>query len=111
MRMAPLILLTIGIASAADGADIKIHLDQPGAAVSPTLYGAFFEDINRAGDGGLYAELLQNRSFEDHATLIAWTPLTSAKTKASFELDRSVPLNASNPTSLRIDVADAGGAR
>lgn len=33
--------------------------------VSKSLYGLFFEDINRAGDGGLYAELLRNRAFED----------------------------------------------
>ena len=33
--------------------------------VSPLLYGIFFEDINQAGDGGLYAELVRNRSFED----------------------------------------------
>ena len=34
-------------------------------AVEPSLYGLFFEDINRAGDGGLYPELLRNRTFED----------------------------------------------
>src|SRR5690242_3254399 len=53
--------------------ELTIHLDRPGAKVSPTLYGAFFEDINRAGDGGLYAEMVQNRSFEDNPCLIAWT--------------------------------------
>ncbi|MDP4278105.1 MAG: alpha-L-arabinofuranosidase C-terminal domain-containing protein, partial [Bacteroidota bacterium] len=35
------------------------------ASVSPSMYGAFFEEINHAGDGGLYAELVQNRSFEE----------------------------------------------
>ncbi len=34
-------------------------------AVAPDLYGLFFEDINRAGDSGLYPEMLRNRSFED----------------------------------------------
>jgi alpha-L-arabinofuranosidase len=33
--------------------------------VSPSLYGLFFEEINRAGDGGIYGELIRNRSFED----------------------------------------------
>ena len=32
---------------------------------SPNLYGLFFEDINRAGDGGLYGELIRNRAFDD----------------------------------------------
>src|SRR5688572_25552056 len=111
MKPQVLFVLALGIAGVACGDDIKIHLDKPGAAVSPTLYGAFFEDINRAGDGGLYAELLQNRSFEDHASLIAWTPLTSANANASIELDRSMPLNAHNPTSLRMQIAKTGGAR
>ncbi len=45
---------------------IRIDLGQKGAAVSPDLYGIFFEEINHAGDGGLYAELVQNRGFEEH---------------------------------------------
>ena len=95
----------------AAAADITVHLDRPGAAIRPTLYGAFFEDINRAGDGGLYAELVQNRSFEDNASLIAWTPLTNANAVATFELDKSAPLNPNNPTSLKIRIESAGGGR
>ena len=37
---------------------------KPGAHVQPTMYGIFFEDINFGADGGLYAELVENRSFE-----------------------------------------------
>ncbi len=44
---------------------VTIDIAHPGATVSPRLYGIFFEEINHAGDGGLYAELVQNRSFED----------------------------------------------
>ncbi|MFI1033253.1 alpha-L-arabinofuranosidase C-terminal domain-containing protein [Streptomyces sp. NPDC020951] len=49
-----------------------------GAKIDDTMYGVFFEDINRAADGGLYAELVQNRSFE-YSTVDnrAYTPLTS----------------------------------
>ena len=36
---------------------------KPGAPVQPTMYGIFFEDINFGADGGLYAELVENRSF------------------------------------------------
>ncbi len=45
---------------------IRIDLAQKGAVVSPNLYGIFFEEISHAGDGGLYAELVQNRGFEEH---------------------------------------------
>jgi alpha-L-arabinofuranosidase len=44
---------------------ITIDVRSPGARISPTLYGVFFEEISHAGDGGLYAELVQNRGFED----------------------------------------------
>lgn len=49
-------------------ADVTLELraDKPGAPVQPTMYGLFFEDINYAADGGLYAELVKNRSFEFH---------------------------------------------
>ncbi len=58
---------TITVDAAGKGADIAEH-----------LYGVFFEDINRAADGGLYAELVQNRSFEyDRADNATYTPLTS----------------------------------
>ncbi|MFD5592470.1 alpha-L-arabinofuranosidase C-terminal domain-containing protein [Streptomyces griseorubiginosus] len=49
-----------------------------GATIDDTMYGVFFEDINRAADGGLYAELVQNRSFEySTADNASYTPLTS----------------------------------
>lgn len=44
---------------------VTIHVNRPGAPVAPSMYGIFFEEINHAGDGGLYAELVQNRSFEE----------------------------------------------
>ncbi|MFF8194302.1 alpha-L-arabinofuranosidase C-terminal domain-containing protein [Streptomyces bobili] len=67
-------------AHAEDATDYTITIDPAaeGAAIDDTMYGVFFEDINRAADGGLYAELVQNRSFE-YATADnrAYTPLTS----------------------------------
>jgi hypothetical protein len=44
--------------------EITVHFDQPTVALPETLYGLFYEDINYSADGGLYAELVQNRSFE-----------------------------------------------
>src|SRR6201992_940476 len=42
-------------------------------AISPTLWGLFFEDINRGADGGVYAEMVENRSFDFPKPLTAWT--------------------------------------
>lgn len=58
-------LLGINVTSVFAQEHIKIDLQKRGAEVSPTMYGIFFEEINHAGDGGLYAELVQNRSFEE----------------------------------------------
>ena len=60
------LLLAFAFNAAAQESPITIDLGQRGAAVSPYLYGIFFEEINHAGDGGLYAELVQNRGFEEH---------------------------------------------
>ena len=49
------------------GPVLTVHLDQPTAKVSPTLYGMMTEEINHSCDGGLYAELIQNRVFLDDA--------------------------------------------
>lgn len=51
---------------------ITIDANKPGHAISPTLFGIFFEDINLSADGGLYPELVRNRSFEDADTLQYW---------------------------------------
>ena len=45
--------------------EIVVDFSKKGAEVAPSMYGIFFEEINHAGDGGLYAELVKNRSFEE----------------------------------------------
>ena len=96
---------------AAEPCSIDIDAAAPGTPVSPTLYGAFFEEINRAGDGGLYAEMLQNRSFEDAPEPVAWTLLKPANADAAWAVDASHPLNPNNPHSLRLDIRSTGGGR
>ena len=59
-----ILLLCIG-AVYGQQAIITVEADKPGRAVSPTLHGIFFEEISHAGEGGLYAELIQNRGFEE----------------------------------------------
>ncbi|WP_282704071.1 alpha-L-arabinofuranosidase C-terminal domain-containing protein [Streptomyces sp. CC219B] len=76
-------------AHAEDVTDYAITVDPSarGATIDDTMYGVFFEDINRAADGGLYAELVQNRSFEySTADNGSYTPLTSWKVDGTAEV-------------------------
>lgn len=97
----PILLSLLASASLCAGdATITVQMDQPGVQVSPRLYGIFFEEINRAGDGGIYAEMVQNRSFEDASIPIGWSV---ARGGGKMSLDRSQPLHPNNPTSLRLE--------
>ena len=51
---------------------LTVQANKPGAVIQPTMYGIFFEDINFGADGGLYAEMVQNRSFEFPTRLMGW---------------------------------------
>lgn len=63
----PLLFCGIGSFTASGQVTLNIDAGQRGATIGERHYGIFFEEINHAGDGGLYAELIQNRSFEDNA--------------------------------------------
>jgi alpha-L-arabinofuranosidase len=52
--------------------DLVVQVNKPVAAVQPTMWGIFFEDINFGADGGLYAELVKNRSFEFLKPMMGW---------------------------------------
>ncbi|MCW3109118.1 MAG: alpha-L-arabinofuranosidase, partial [Segetibacter sp.] len=51
---------------------ITVKANEVKANIKPTMYGIFFEDINFGADGGLYAELVKNRSFEFYNPLMGW---------------------------------------
>ena len=81
---------------------ITVQANKPGAEVQPTMYGIFFEDINYAADGGLYAELIKNRSFEftpDH--LMGWQAFGKVTVKDDGPFDR-------NPHYARLESAGHG---
>src|ERR1700684_1518293 len=93
-------------------ANIEIHLDRPAKPMSPDLFGIFFEDLNYAADGGLYAELVQNRSFEYQATeqptwnsLTAWTLTTHGDGKGTLAVQDAIPLNPNNPHYALLNVS------
>lgn len=73
MRTKLLALISLGAAGLVPAATaqeipltrIDIDVAQEKAEIAPTMYGVFFEDINRSADGGIYAELIFNRGFEE----------------------------------------------
>ena len=100
-------------------ATIRIELDKPALhAVSPTLYGLMTEEINFSYDGGLYAEMVRNRTVQDHgwAGTAQWNAVHKGNAEASFTVDRkdgpSVALSRSLVlTVTRADAADPAGVR
>jgi alpha-L-arabinofuranosidase len=96
-------LLGAGLLTQATAASITIQADQAGAKINPAMWGIFFEDINFGADGGLYAELVKNRSFEFPDALMGWDKLAPSKSVGSIAIRDENPLNAHNPHYLRIE--------
>ena len=66
------LLLTAALTSATAQNVLDVNTKKTGAPIQSTMYGIFFEDINYAADGGLYGELVKNRSFEFPDHLMGW---------------------------------------
>ncbi|TWU37434.1 alpha-L-arabinofuranosidase C-terminal domain-containing protein [Novipirellula artificiosorum] len=135
MGMSVIVLAHV-LAPWANAETVRVDVDAQGKRiqVSPDLYGVFYEEINHAGDGGLYAEMVQNRSFEenemsDHMHLengkvrtdkgweTIWKPKTDLRgwfvvaqggADVAIALDDTRPLNAQSPHALRVELKQAG---
>ena len=94
--------LVLAAQLSASAATINVQVDKPGHPVSPTLWGIFFEDINLSADGGIYPELVRNRSFEDAETPENWKLVNAPEGKSEAATDTSKPLNPLNRRSLRL---------
>ncbi len=101
---------------AADPTTLTIHADQPGIKISPDLYGVFFEEINHAGDGGLYAELIRNRDFQEplakgNDLATAWTKRESGGAHGSVDFTRAIydDAPAFPPLDIHCGVVPKGG--
>ena len=117
MKLNPLLLILVGLeilaGSALRGqtaADVTIQVNQPGALVSSNLFGIFFEEINFAGDGGLYAEMVRNRSFYDAANADYWTFVTQGSAVGAMAVDATQPLNTNMPNSLKLTMTSGAGS-
>jgi alpha-N-arabinofuranosidase len=89
-------------------AKLTIHPDQPISSVSPTLYGLMTEEINYSYDGGLYAEMVRNRTFRgDWSGTLYWYLVEDGNARAKMEVDRTTGPSSALPSSLKIEIEQA----
>src|SRR5690242_19008862 len=107
------VALTARLAGAVP-ATIDVDVNKPGVSIPPTFYGLMTEEINHSYDGGLFAELIQNRTFQDPQPRrkdvsgdwpIHWWLVQDAGGGAAMHTDRTEPVTPALPISLRLDLA------
>ena len=104
-------LLASAITATGQTARIVVDTTHPGHPIPTTLWGVFFEDINMSADGGIYPELVRNRSFEDADTPENWRFANGSGGRSEARIvtadvhGQPPPLNTFNRKSLRIKVA------
>src|SRR6267142_1198061 len=139
--VAVLLLMLLSGTALAGTATITVDSAKPGPRLNPRMYGIFLEEVNFGVDGGLYAELIRNRGWEDaepregftlrdgrwrdakgydarfsrfgYVTngLPSWTLIKEGGAEGAMHLDLNNPLNASTPRSLRLEIAKVGPGR
>ena len=88
--LAAALTLVAGIAlNAQNSHHMVVQANKTGAEIQPTMYGLFFEDINYGADGGLYAELVKNRSFEFPQNLMGWNMYGNVKVMDDGPFERN----------------------
>src|SRR5580692_9827641 len=93
---------------AQSAADLTVDVQQSKSSVSPMLYGLMTEEINYSYDGGLYAELVRNRTFQDRGKIPpSWFLYEWGNADASMEIDRTTGPSAALPLSLKLTVKSA----
>jgi alpha-N-arabinofuranosidase len=117
MKRAVTFLVSLGIAAGVysqqtqqrpAAAELEIQVQKPIAKSSPLLYGLMTEEINYSYDGGLYAELVRNRTFQDSTYDIpAWFVVEDGNSVASIKIDKSTGPSTALPLSLKLTVEKA----
>lgn len=83
-----------------------VQVDKATEEINPNMWGVFFEDINMGADGGLYAELVKNRSFEFFRPMMGWKNLGTVKEGNYLILNRKAD-KESNPRYLRVNTTQS----
>jgi len=108
MNLKPLLFATIATCSllnvfAQKSKTIVVNPDKITAQVQPEMWGVFFEDINMGADGGIYAELIKNRSFEFFQPLMGWKTKGSKLKEGDVLVLNRKESHANNPHFLRVN--------
>lgn len=89
-------------------ATLAVDVNKPGAAVSPMLYGLMTEEINYSYDGGLYAELIRNRTFRsDWSGVLNWYLVEKGSAAAEMTPDAHEGPSTALTNSVRLEVTRA----
>lgn len=99
--------VSVSSAIAQDKCIITIKADKPTAEIQPTMWGVFFEDINMGADGGIYAELVKNRSFEFYKPLMGWKIEQKQFNEGAVLVLNRQENNTANPRFVRITANNA----
>ena len=102
-KLVTLICLLLTMNGLSQNHVMTVNLKKIAARVEPTMWGIFFEDINFAADGGLYAELVKNRSFEFSKPLMGWKIMKPDTATGVLILNES-EINSSNPRFARVSI-------
>lgn len=106
-------LLFTGFSSLAQKINLKVDASKSVTKIQPTMYGVFFEDINFAADGGLYAEMIKNRSFEFQLPMMGWEEPNSDRHKLNKQSGIANVIQYSqkgtNHNYCRVTINDAKG--
>jgi alpha-L-arabinofuranosidase len=95
--------VALSFSALASAVTIEVQADKPVTDINPAMWGIFFEDINFGADGGLYAELVKNRSFEFPDPLTGWSRISPSLARGRLSIRDDSPFNAANPHYLRIE--------
>jgi len=104
------VLFIAAVVHGQPAATVTIQANQPGAVVSSNLFGIFFEEINYAGEGGIYAEMVRNRAFYNPTNALFWTLVTQGSAAGTMSVDSTQPLNTNIPNSLKLTMASGTGS-
>lgn len=109
-RLAIVLLATIALSKLSfsqQNHTLIVKANQPGASIQPTMWGVFFEDINLGADGGIYAELVKNRSFEFFKPMMGWAVNRKKFVEGEMLVINRSEENTRNPRFLRVTMNNA----
>jgi len=87
---------------------LNVEVSRPKAAVSPMLYGLMTEEINYSYDGGLYAELVRNRTFRsDWSGILNWFLIEKGTAAAKLSVDPKEGPSTALPSSAKLEITRA----